>query len=86
MTFWHQQALVDARLSELRRQAPHSAVTRRASDHGIALPRYHRGMGCRGELVRGARIQRRLGALLVEAGLHLMTRSERGRLKARLSL
>ncbi len=71
MTFWHQQTLVDAHLSELRRHARdrHAASARAASDR--------RG--------RPPGIQQRLGVLLVETGLYLITRTDRGRLKARPS-
>ncbi len=66
MTFWHEQALVNTHLSELRRQAGdrHAAAVRRTTG-GALRPR----------------LQQRLGLLLVEAGLHLITRTDRGPLK-----
>jgi hypothetical protein len=64
MTFWHEQALVETHLSELRREArDRNAASGRATAGDHYRPR----------------LQQRLGLLLVETGLYLITRTDRGR-------
>jgi hypothetical protein len=66
MTFWYEHALVETHLSELHRQAGdrHAAAARGTRGDREASP---------------PRLQQRLGLLLVEAGLYLLTRTDRGR-------
>jgi hypothetical protein len=71
MSLWHEHALADAHHADLRRQAEHRRL---ATASGPA------GTGRRRALA--SRLEQRLGMLLVETGLHLITRTgSQGRLK-----
>jgi hypothetical protein len=64
MSVWHQHALADAHQTELRQQADHHLLVAACRPAKTAP--------------RGAsigRVQQRLGMLLVETGLHLITRT-----------
>ncbi len=70
MSLWHQQALADIRQAELRRQAElHHDRHRRPTG---ASGRTHVGT----EPDRTPTLRQRLGILMVEAGLHLITVSD----------
>jgi hypothetical protein len=74
MSFWREHSLADARRAELRRQAE----ARHLISHGrptIASVRTR--VGTRSESFPALR--QRLGILLVEAGLHLITVTDSGR-------
>ncbi len=74
MSYWHEQALAGVRRSELAREA---GVRRAAAAQRLASAQ---------RATRDAagptrpNVQQRLGLLLVEAGLHLITRRSRRRL------
>ncbi len=71
MSLWHEHALADVHRADLRRQAEH---------RHLATASIPAGTG-RGRALAG-RVQQRLGILLVETGLHLITRTgSQGRLK-----
>ena len=67
MSFWHEHAMVDARQAELRRDAD----TRHARHRRPAAASVRTHTGSRAE--PGFALRERLGILLVEAGLHLIT-------------
>ena len=70
MSFWQQQALADIRQAELRRQAE----VRRARHCRPTIASVGTRVGTAAD--RTPTLRHRLGILLVEAGLHLITVSD----------
>jgi hypothetical protein len=74
MSFWHEHSLADIRQAELRRQAD---ARHRISHGGPTIASVRTRVGTRSRSTPALR--QRLGILLVEAGLHLITVTDSGR-------
>jgi hypothetical protein len=74
MSFWHEHSLADARQAELRRQAE---ARHRTANGRPAIASVRSRVGTRPKSTPVLR--QRLGILLVEAGLHLITVTDGGR-------